>query len=142
MGYKKAYYKGTQYDIYTDLYFVTPAVTYYGVINGETSCGVAFDNYIFVDINDFNKNFNTNTIMSQYNKSFIGNNILGRIALAAMPDNLLINNPSDYNFKTREYYGPVKIRKLNISLLNKKGKLVDILNNDYSLCLEFNILYS
>lgn len=142
MGYKEPFYKGTQSNTYTDLYFVTPSVTYYGVINGESSCGVSFDNYIFVDINDFNKNFNTNTIMSQYNKSFIGNNILGRVALNTLPDSLLINNPSDYNFKSREYYGPVKIRKLHISLLNKKGKPIDILNNDYSLCLEFNILYS
>jgi hypothetical protein len=142
LGYKKPYYKGTQADIYVDLFFLTPSVTYYGVITGENSCGVSFDNYLFVDINDFNKNFNTNTIMSQYNKSFIGNNILGRIALNTLPDSLLINNPSDYNFKSREYYGPVKIRRLHISLLNKKGKPIDILNNDYSLCLEFNILYS
>lgn len=142
LGYKSPYYKGTQSDIYVDLFFLTPSVTYYGVITGETSCGISFDNYIFVDINDFNKNFNTNTIMSQYNKSFIGNNILGRVALNNLPDSLLINNPSDYNFKSREYYGPVKIRKLHISLINKKGKPIDILNNDFSLCLEFNILYS
>jgi hypothetical protein len=91
---------------------------------------------------DYNKNFDTNTIMSQYNKSFIGNNILGRVALNTLPDSLLINNPSDNNFKTIEYYGPVKIRKLQISLLNRSGKLIDLFNNDYSLCLEFNILYS
>jgi hypothetical protein len=142
LGYQKLFYKGTQADIYVDLFFLTPSVTYYGVIVGESSCGVALDNYIFVDVNDFNKNFNTNTIMSQYNKSFIGNNILGRVALNTLPDSLLINNPSDQNFKSREYYGPVKIRKLHISLLNKKGNPIDLLNNDYSMSLEFNILYS
>lgn len=142
LGYKSPFYKATQSNIFVDVFFLTPSVTYYGVLIAETSCGVSLDNYIFVDVNDYNKNFNTNTIMSQYNKSFLGNNILGRVALNTLPDSLLINNPSDHNFKSREYYGPVKIRKLHISLLNKKGKPIDLLNNDYSLCLEFNILYS
>lgn len=142
MGYNLPFYKGVKTNTYTDNFFLTPAVIYYGIISGECSCGIAIENYIFVDINDYNKNFNTNTIMSQYNKSFIGNNILGRVSLNSSPDILLLNNPSDFNFKTREYYGPVKIRKLHITLLNKKGKPINILNNDYSLSLEFNILYS
>ena len=111
------------------------------MIISESSCGI-LDNYIFVDVNDYNKNFDTNTIISQYNNSIIGGNILGRITLNTLPDSLLINNPSDFNYKMREYYGPVKIRKLQISLINKSGKLIDLLNNDYSLSLEFNILYS
>ena len=125
-----------------DIFFSTPPITYYGIIISESSCGLFIDNYIFVDVNDYNNNFDTNTIVSQYNKSFIGNNILGRITLNTLPDSLLLNNPSDYNYKMREYYGPVKIRKLQISLINKSGKLLDLLDNNYSLCLEFNILYS
>jgi len=142
LGFKNAIYMGLKENIFVDIYFSTPPITYYGIITSESSCGVLVDNYIFVDINDYNKNFDTNTIVSQYNKSFVGNNIIGRISLNTLPDSLLINNPSDHNYKTREYYGPVKIRKLQISLINKNGKLIDLLNNDYSLCLEFNILYS
>lgn len=142
LGFKNAVYMGLKENIYVDTYFSIPPITYYGFITSESSCGVLVDNYIFVDINDYNKNFDTNTIVSQFNKSFVGNNIIGRISLNTLPDSLLINNPSDHNYKTREYYGPVKIRKLQISLINKNGKLIDLLNNDYSLCLEFNILYS
>ena len=141
MGFKKLMYTGLKENIFVDLYFSTPPTTYYGMIISESSCGI-LDNYIFVDVNDYNKNFDTNTIISQYNNSFIGGNILGRITLNTLPDSLLINNPSDFNYKMREYYGPVKIRKLQISLINKSGKLIDLLNNDYSLSLEFNILYS
>lgn len=142
MGYKNSIYTGIKNNTFLDLFFFTPSITYFGVIISEASCGHFLDNYIFVDVNDYNKNFDTNTIMSQYNKSFLGSNILGRVVLNTLPDSLLINNPSDYNFKTREYYGPVKIRKLQISLINRSGKLIDLFNNDYSLCLEFNILYS
>ena len=142
LGFKKPKYTVTKEDIFVDIFFSTPPITYYGIIISESSCGLFIDNYIFVDVNDYNNNFDTNTIVSQYNKSFIGNNILGRITLNTLPDSLLLNNPSDYNYKMREYYGPVKIRKLQISLINKSGKLLDLLDNNYSLCLEFNILYS
>ena len=79
--------------------------------------------------------------MSQKNNTFLGNNILGKIAVT-FPDSLILNNASDNIFRTREYYGPVKIKKLQISLLNKYGNIIDLLNNNYSLTLEFNILYN
>jgi hypothetical protein len=113
-----------------------------GYVEGSYSCGIIFDNYIFVNINDFNKNFNSNGVIGQTDNSLVGNNILGRIALNTFPDTLLINNNSDYLLKKRDYYGPVRIRQLEISLINKYGKLINLLNNDYSLTLEFEILYS
>jgi hypothetical protein len=113
-----------------------------GYVEGSYSCGIIFDNYIYVNINDFNKNFNSNGVIGQTDNSLIGNNILGRIALNAFPDTLIINNNSDYILKKRDYYGPVRIRQLEISLINKFGKLINLLNNDYSLTLEFEILYS
>jgi hypothetical protein len=113
-----------------------------GYVEGNSSCGIIFDNYIYVNINDFNKNFNSNGVIGQTDNSLIGNNILGRITLNAFPDTLLINNNSDRILKKREYYGPVRIRQLEVSLTNKYGKLINLLNNDYSLTLEFEILYS
>ena len=113
-----------------------------GYVEGSSSCGIIFDNYIYVNINDFNKNFNSNGVIGQTDNSLIGNNILGRITLNAFPDTLLINNNSDRILKKREYYGPVRIRQLEISLTNKYGKLINLSNNDYSLTLEFEILYS
>lgn len=113
-----------------------------GYVEGSSSCGIIFDNYIYVSINDFNKNYNSNGVIGQTDNSLVGNNILGRIALNACSETLLINNNSDYILKKRDYYGPVRIRQLEISLTNKYGKLINLLNNDYSLTLEFEILYS
>lgn len=121
--------------------YSTP-VEIYGYVEGIYSCGVIFDNYIYVNINDFNKNFNSNGVIGQTENSLIGNNILGRISLNPISNTLLINNNSDYILKKREYYGPVRIRQLEISLTNKYGKLINLSNNDYSLTLEFEILYS
>lgn len=141
LGYLNATYTADKNNFYIDNFALTPAVTYYGIITSESCCGSNLDNYIFIDINDFNKNFNTNTVISQKDNSFIGNNILGKIVLS-LPDTLILNNGSDSIFKKREYYGPVRIKKLQISLLNKYGYPIDLLNNNYSISLEFNILYS
>jgi hypothetical protein len=142
LGYKNASYEGLKDDIFEDNFFVVPNVKYRGTIISEMSCGTYLDYYIFIDVNDFNKNFTTNTVVSQKTNSFLGNNILGRITLNILPDGIIINNPSDYNFKTREYYGPVKIRKLQIKLIDRFGREIDLLNNDFSISLEFNVLYS
>jgi hypothetical protein len=141
LGYKNIKYEGNKSMSFTDNFFITPSVTYYGVISSESSCGSNIDNYVFIDVNDFNKNFTTNTIVSQKNNTFLGNNILGKIA-ATFPDSLILNNASDNIFRTREYYGPVKIKKLQIALLDKYGNIIDLLNNNFSLTLEFNILYN
>ena len=79
---------------------------------------------MFVIVNDFNYNHETNTISSQTPDGFIGDNVLGRITLDISPDNLLVNNASDKIFKKREYFGPVRIRQLEIKLINKYNKMI------------------
>jgi hypothetical protein len=141
IGFNKPYYKATSAEIYSDLFFSSVPTIYYGYLTGESSCGLV-DNYIFVIVNDYNYNHETNTISSQTHNGFIGDDVLGRITLDISPDNLLINNPSDKIFKTRDYFGPVRIRQLEIKLINKYNKIIDLLNNNFSLALEFQILYS
>jgi hypothetical protein len=142
LGFSDKKYKVDINNTKLDLINYIYPVQIYGYVEGIYSCGIIFDNYIYVNINDFNKNFNSNGVIGQTDNSLIGNNILGRVTLNAFPDTLLINNNSDRILKKREYYGPVRIRQLEVSLTNKYGKLINILNNDYSLTLEFEILYS
>jgi hypothetical protein len=141
LGFNNKKYKVSITDTYTNSFLQSPAVTYIGYVTGESSCGLV-DNYIFLLVNDFNYNHDTNIISSQTHNGFIGDNVLGRVTLNVSPDNLLINNPSDKIFKTREYFGPVRIRQLEIKLINKYNKIIDLLNNNFSLALEFQILYS
>ena len=140
IGFNKPHYKITLADIYNDYFFLSPSYVYKGYIMGESSCGLV-DNYIFIIVNDFNYNHETNTISSQTPFGIIGDNVLGRISLDVSPDNLLINNSSDKIFKKREYFGPVRIRQLEFKLINKYNRLIDMEDN-FSLALEFQILYS
>ena len=42
---------------------------------------------------------------------------------------------------TRNYFGPVNIRRLKIRLLDEMGRVLDLNNADYSLTLSVNQIY-
>ena len=44
--------------------------------------------------------------------------------------------------KTREYFGPVKLEKLRIRLLNKFGHVIDMNQNDFSISFEIKENYN
>ena len=50
-------------------------------------------------------------------------------------------NPSDLIYKRRDYFGPVKIEKMNIRLIDKYGEILDLIENDYSIAIELTTLY-
>ena len=43
--------------------------------------------------------------------------------------------------KTRQFTGPIDLRKIKISLLDQFGKLIDLNNMDYSFTLQLESLY-
>lgn len=116
-------------------------ITYSGYLASETSYGSSLQNYVFVEINDFNNNCITDTIISSTADAYIGNNIIARITIPVTSNDIVYNNNSDRIFKTREYLGPVTIKKLNIRLLNKFGETIDMNYNDYSIAIEVQMLY-
>jgi|688.fasta_scaffold67331_5 hypothetical protein len=142
LGFNKLKYSVTQSNTYIDIISQPTVITYEGYIASLSSAGINLDNYIFVYIDDFNKNHNSNGIVSQTTESLNSDSIIGRVALPTFSDSLIINNNSDAVFKKRDYYGQVRIRQLEISLLNKHGKPLDLFNNNYSLALEFETLYN
>ena len=44
--------------------------------------------------------------------------------------------------KQRDYFGPVKIKKIQIKLLDKFGDVLDLGDSNYSMALQFEQLYS
>jgi hypothetical protein len=119
-------------------------LTYKGYIESESSYGSGINDYIFLEVNDFNKNFTTNTLTSllMSDNSYIGNNILARISVNNSYYHIINNNAGDNVFKQRDYFGPVNIEKLSFRLLNKFGEVINLLDNNYSFALEFTTLYS
>ena len=112
-----------------------------GVVSSETSFGSGREHYMFVAVNDYNRNCLTETISSQIGDVFVGNNLLGRIPCTSSPMDVLVSTPADRIFRQRDYLGPVSLSKFTIELLNKYGDLIDLNNNDFSLSLELTVLY-
>jgi hypothetical protein len=145
MGFRKSRYIVNRTNVklsYSDN--ETNTITYIGYLSSESSFGSMSDNYLFIEIDDYHNNFTTDTVISMNNStsSFIGKNILARITVSSGSNSIINNNAGDYIFRTRDYFGPIKLEKMNIRLLNRFGDLVQLNQNDYSFALEITQLYS
>ena len=50
------------------------------------------------------------------------------------------NNGSSLS-KTRKYNGPINLKKMNISVMDKYGDIIDLNQMDFSFSLDLEILY-
>ena len=101
------------------------------------------DRYIYFCLEDYNYNTNNNNIIC-FNGSNISKNILGKIYLYNGKFQLNINDIPDNSVsftKTRQYTGPVDLKKIKISLLDQFGNVIDLNNMDFSFTLQLQILY-
>jgi hypothetical protein len=117
-------------------------IKYYNYVVSESPWGSSEDSYLFLEVDDFHNNFQTDTVISTNATSYVGKNILARVVLNAGSLRLVQNNGNDGMFKKREYLGPVRIERLHFRLLNKFGEVVDLTNSNFSFALEFVTIYS
>jgi len=117
--------------------------------NPEAVANLVGTHYFLLEVDDFNKNqsevFRSNTqfknnYMSKFNYSIF--NILGRIPNTSEYFSIIFEDSSDRVFKTRKYFGPVKISKLKIRLLDENGKVINLNNNDIIINLEIETINS
>lgn len=111
-------------------------------VESESSYGSAVTQYFFLELDDYNRNFTSNTIIAETGGgTHLGNNIIARIPMTAPALNTNYTSPSDLIFKQRDYFGPVKIEKLHLRLVDRFGDTLDIQNNDYSVAIELTTTY-
>ena len=95
--------------------------------------------YIFLSLNDYNKNF-SKSLMSPFEDSGINDDNI----FAKINNNVdsfdYANGDIDYQFK-RQYFGPVDIMKLRIRILDQFGRVVDLNNSDYSFTIKVDQIY-
>jgi hypothetical protein len=112
----------------------------------EGLCYIKGPQYLFVAIDDYNNNVN-NYYISAYTDSINNNNILARINLASIQQsNGVYQTGEDDGFSTqinrsRNYFGPVNIEKLRITLYDEYGRIVNLNNMDWSCALMFEQVY-
>jgi len=117
--------------------------TYNWYLESESSYGSSVHNYIFLEIDDFNRNFTANTFFSKtVNDAYLGNNIMGRITVTSGMNTVVTMDGGNRLFKTREYSGPIRLEKLHIRLIDKYGDPINLEGNDFSFMLEVEQIYS
>lgn len=141
LGFRLNSYNVSQTDTYTDNINVVPPTLYTGYLISEGIYGGSISRYFLFSLNDFNNSFK-NSIISLNDKSFIGDDILGRITINSSSNTIILDNTSDNIYKQRDFFGPVKIEKIHVKLLDKYGDILDINNVDFSFVLEFKQIYN
>ena len=142
LGFRNVSYSVQKSDVLYDYYtHDTGAYTLYNYLISEGAYGTSAYNYIYLDIDDFNNNFKSSGIIADNHDNVLSNTILGRISIPNPSNSILFGNGSDKIYKTREYFGPISINRLELRLLDKYGNKLNLQNNDWSVALEFTVLY-
>ena len=117
--------------------------------NSQSIANTSGTHYFLLEVDDFNKNqsviFKSNTQLKhnvQEPFTFSLSNILARIPNTAEYYNMIFEDSSDRVFKTRNYFGPVRLSKFKIRLLDENGVVVNLNDNDIVINLEIETLNS
>jgi hypothetical protein len=116
-------------------------------IVSEGLCYIKGPQYLFIAIDDYNNNVN-NYYISAYSDSINNRNILARINLSNGGNSKGVYQSTETDGfssqinRSRNYFGPVNIEKLRITLYDEYGRIINLNNMDWSCSLMFECMYS
>jgi hypothetical protein len=135
MGFQKEEY------IFSTEYVKTVTPTKEIGFNPEASLDFTGTKFFLLEVNDYNNN---SPAVLKYNVNdrygFNVKDILAKIPNVSSAYSLIFEDSSDRVFKTRKYFGPVRLQKLRIRLLDENGKLVDLNRGDIVISFEVELL--
>ena len=113
----------------------------------EGVCLITGPQYVFLCIDDYNNNVN-NYYAAAFGSSTIAPNIIARLNIKQQ-----LNTAGAYGVVSgeslstsltysREYFGPVDIQRMRITLVDDFGRVLDLNNMDWSFALMFECVYS
>ena len=112
----------------------------------EAPCIITGPRYGFLAINAFQRNVGPSCVVA-FGDSALRHNIIGRFSLATsvtdtgmyqmMCDSCLVNP----TYTVREYFGPVNVQKLEFTLYDDMGNILDLNSCDWSCMLVFEKQY-
>lgn len=135
MGFKKE-----EYSFSTDYVKIATQTKEIG-FNPESPLDFTGSKFFLLEVTDYNNN---SPAVLKYNTNdrywFNVKDVLAKIPNVSSAYSLIFEDSSDRVFKTRKYFGPVKIQKLRIRLLDENGKLVDLNGSDIVISFEVELL--
>ena len=111
---------------------------YEAYLESEFPYGNYQNDYLFLEVNDYHNNFTTNSVISLVShNNYVSDNIIAVIPITGGS-----NAINDGINKSREYFGPIKLSKLSIRILNQYGEVLDLNGYNYFTILEITQLYN
>lgn len=108
-------------------------------LKSEGVFGSNFNYYLYLIIDDYQQNKYESVITNS--QHIVNTNILARLTIRSNFNTIIFNAGDDNIYKKREYFGPVSLDKMKISIMDRYGRIVDIRDNNYSFSLEIEQLY-
>ena len=96
--------------------------------------------FFLLEITDYNKNYSEVFKYNTHKRNINYKDILAKIPNTASATNIIFEDSSDRIFKTRKYFGPVRISKIRIRLLDDFGRVVNLNGGDLIITLEIETL--
>ena len=112
--------------------------TAYGAVVSEALAAFKATSYIFIAIDDFNNSVN-DYYSAVFADSFAIKNIITRVNVGVLRD--ITEASSTQLNRQRNFFGPVNIQKLHITLYDNFGRIVDLNNMDWNMELIFECVY-
>ena len=113
LGFRKASYDVSGSDTYTDITSTNGTLyNYKAVLVSEALYNDKIQDYIFIDVNDFNNNYVADSIVSATQESYLGDTLFARIPMSTSSNLGLRMYMADFEPR-RDYCGPVTIDRLH-----------------------------
>ncbi len=125
-----------------------------GTVNGfansilsEGICNVQGTRYIYVSIDDF-VNSSNNYFTAAFASSVMAPNIITRINVADLAQDVTVFHYAQQEGysteldRSRNYFGPVDIQKMRVTLYDEYGRVINLNHMDWSMELMFECIYS
>ena len=109
-----------------------------GAVVSEALVAFKATSYIFIAIDDYNNSVN-DYYSAVFSDSFAINNVITRVNVGVLRE---ISEASSTQLnRQRNFFGPVNIQKLRITLYDNFGRIVDLNNMDWNMELIFECVY-
>ena len=125
-----------------------------GTVNGfansiisEGICNVQGTRYIYVSIDDF-VNSSNNYFTAAFASSVMAPNIITRINVADLAQDVTVFHYAQQEGysteldRSRNYFGPVDIQKMRVTLYDEYGRVINLNHMDWSMELMFECIYA
>jgi hypothetical protein len=96
--------------------------------------------YLYFSLKDYQLN-RTDHVVGVFPGYFLDNDVLALIPITSQPFTSFLDSGANFIYKTRNYYGPVNISKIEVQLYGPLGNALPLFGNQFAFSIEFKLQY-